>query len=147
MKLGRFTKQSKWSSIQFNLTHVRKSIAFWIGANMFLWDYHLKHGNWRNVITDCFTVRKKSWQYHTLNIYSTLLWLIRSKLYYFGIKTKKAALYGLYRLKTNCIRLNNLTLKKIPEQNFHGLLLTSKQSFIFCSSFINFTVAAHAKIK
>ena len=61
-------------------------------------------------------------------------------------------MYCLYRLKTNYIQLNNLTLKKtIPKQNtFHGWLFISKRSFICCSSFINFvvdiiTVATHAK--
>ena len=40
--------------------------------------------------------------------------------------------------------LNNLTLKKIPKQNFHGLLFISKRSFICCSSFINFIVAVYS---
>ena len=60
------------------------------------------------------------------------------------LELKKVVLYCLYRLKTNYIRLNNLTLKKIPKQNFHGLLFISKRSFICCSSFINFIVAVYS---
>ena len=60
------------------------------------------------------------------------------------LEEKKLVLYFLYRLKTNHIRLNNLTLKKIPKQNFHSLLFISKRSFICCNSFINFIVAVYS---
>ena len=67
--------------------------------------------------------------------------LIRSsELYCFGIRIQKNCFYRLYRSRTNYKRLNNLNIKKLPEQKLHGLSL--KRSFICCISFINFIAVA-----
>ena len=50
--------------------------------------------------------------------YSALLWLFRSELYCFGIRTKKIVLHCLFRLKTNYIRFNNVTLKNYLSTTF-----------------------------
>ena len=67
--------------------------------------------------------------------------LIRFELYCFGIRIQKIVFYCLYR-RTNYVRLNNLNIKKLLEQNFHGLSFILKQSFICCGSFINFITVA-----
>ena len=56
------------------------------------------------------------------------------------LEYKKLVFYRLYRSRTNYKRLNNLNIKKLPEQKLHGLSL--KRSFICCISFINFIVVA-----
>ena len=69
--------------------------------------------------------------------------LIRSELYFFGIRIQKNVFYGLYRSRTNYIRLIiTQTLKKLPEQTFHGLSYISKPSLICCGIFINFIAVA-----
>ena len=56
---------------------------------------------------------------------------------YIGITIQKIILYWFLRWRTNYIRLDNLNIKrKLPKQNFHGLLFLSKWSFICCRSFI-----------
>ena len=40
------------------------------------------------------------------------------------------------------MRLKNLIIKKLSEQNLHALSIMSKQSFICCGSLINFVVVA-----
>ena len=66
--------------------------------------------------------------------------LIRSELYCLGIGIQKKLL--LFRSRINYIRLKNLIIKKLPEQNFHALSFISKRSFICCGSLINFVVVA-----
>ena len=40
------------------------------------------------------------------------------------------------------MRLKNLIIKKLSEQNFHALSIMSKRSFLCCGSLINFVVVA-----
>ena len=80
------------------------------------------------------------------SLYKVFSWsfigLIRSELYCLGIKIQKKFFYYLFRSRTNYIRLKNLIIKKLPEQNFHALSFISKRSFICCGSVISFVVVA-----
>ena len=79
------------------------------------------------------------------SLYQILSWsfmeLIRYALYCLEIRMQKKN-YCLCRSRTNYIRLKNLIIKKLPEQNFHALSFISKRSFICCGSVISFVVVA-----
>ena len=93
------------------------------------------------MVLDTSLYKVLSWSPIMLTTYM-LMGLIRSEHCYFGIRIQKIVFYCFYRSKTNYIRLNNLNIKKILEQNFHSLSFISKRSFICSGSFVNFIVVA-----
>ena len=74
-------------------------------------------------------------------VYYTVLWLIRSKLY-FETRIQEIVLYCLYRSRTSYIRLNNLTFKKTAKAKPSRSVIYVKASVICCGSFINVIVVA-----
>ena len=75
---------------------------------------------------------------HSCWLYYTVLWLIRSKLYFFGIRIQKSVLLSLYRLRTNYIRLNNLqSIKILTKDTMDNLSINEDFLTIYSLLFIH----------
>ena len=75
-------------------------------------------------------------------LYYTILWLIRSELYCFGIRIQKNVLYCLYRSRINYIWLIKLTIQKTTKAKLSQFVIYIEATFICCDIFINFLVVA-----
>ena len=67
--------------------------------------------------------------------------LLRSELYCLGIRIQKKFFYCLFRSRRNYIRLKNLNIKKLPEQNFYFVIYIKAIIYLLWYSYYFVVVA------